>query len=161
MYEISLVAHTCPCSIRGKDFLNILVPYFIAGFENSEFCIWVVADPVSVEEARDDEGMLMDLLATFLEAKSYRILKAKDREEAVQIYRKSCYSIDPIITNIGLPKRDGHSAFFMMKELNPDVNVVIASAFAEQQAAILRAGVKDILAKPYVPDQVLRSVPKE
>ena len=35
-----------------EDLLDTLVPYFKAGLENGELCLWVVAEPLTVEEAR-------------------------------------------------------------------------------------------------------------
>jgi hypothetical protein len=32
--------------------LDILVPYFKAGLENNEFCMWVTSEPLSVDDAR-------------------------------------------------------------------------------------------------------------
>ena len=34
-----------------QDLVDVLVPYFIAGLENNEFCMWVTSDPLSKEEA--------------------------------------------------------------------------------------------------------------
>jgi DNA-binding CsgD family transcriptional regulator len=34
-----------------QDVLDTLVPYFKAGFEHNEFCLWVVGDPLTIEEA--------------------------------------------------------------------------------------------------------------
>jgi DNA-binding CsgD family transcriptional regulator len=34
-----------------QDVLDTLVPYFKAGIEHNEFCIWVVGDPLTIEEA--------------------------------------------------------------------------------------------------------------
>ncbi len=35
-----------------QDLLDILIPYFRAGLENNEFCMWVIAEPLDEEEAR-------------------------------------------------------------------------------------------------------------
>ena len=45
--------HFCHFYETKEDLLDILVPYFKAGLENNEFCIWVVADPLGEEEARN------------------------------------------------------------------------------------------------------------
>jgi PAS domain S-box-containing protein len=36
-----------------KDTLDVLVPYFKAGLEQNEFCIWLVFDPLDPQEARN------------------------------------------------------------------------------------------------------------
>src|SRR5438132_750710 len=45
--------HLCHFYETKEDLLDILIPYFKAGLENDEFCIWVVAEPVGEEEARN------------------------------------------------------------------------------------------------------------
>jgi DNA-binding CsgD family transcriptional regulator len=35
-----------------QDLLDTVVPYFKAGLENNEYCVWAVSDPLAEEEAR-------------------------------------------------------------------------------------------------------------
>ena len=42
----------CQFYEKKEDLLEILVPYFKAGLENSEFCMWITSEPLTVEEAR-------------------------------------------------------------------------------------------------------------
>ncbi|MBU1061267.1 MAG: MEDS domain-containing protein [Candidatus Omnitrophica bacterium] len=44
--------HTCLFYSSKDELLDILVPYFKAGLENNEFCIWVPPESLKVEEAR-------------------------------------------------------------------------------------------------------------
>jgi MEDS: MEthanogen/methylotroph, DcmR Sensory domain len=37
----------------GADLIETLVPYFKAGLENNEWCIWVVSEPLSPVEVED------------------------------------------------------------------------------------------------------------
>lgn len=48
---ISWGTHFCLFYKNRKDLLDILVPYFKAGLENNEFCMWVVSEPVSKKQA--------------------------------------------------------------------------------------------------------------
>jgi len=43
--------HLCQFYKTKEDLMDILVPYFKAGLENNEFCLWVTSEPVSEEEA--------------------------------------------------------------------------------------------------------------
>ena len=45
--------HLCHFYETKEDLLDILIPYFKAGLENEEFCIWVVSDPLGEGEVRD------------------------------------------------------------------------------------------------------------
>jgi hypothetical protein len=44
--------HFCQFYKTKKDLLDILAPYFRAGLESNEFCMWVTSDPLSVREAK-------------------------------------------------------------------------------------------------------------
>ncbi len=44
--------HLCQFYQSRDDLLDILVPYFKAGLENNEFCMWVTSEPLGVEDAR-------------------------------------------------------------------------------------------------------------
>ncbi|MGB9927011.1 MAG: MEDS domain-containing protein [Methanosarcina sp.] len=42
--------HLCLFYQTKEDLMDIVIPYFKSGIENSEFCIWVVSEPLSLEE---------------------------------------------------------------------------------------------------------------
>ena len=44
--------HFCLFYETRADLLETLVSYCKAGLENQEFCLWVVAEPLAVEDAR-------------------------------------------------------------------------------------------------------------
>lgn len=43
--------HFCHFYETKKDLLEVLIPYFKAGLQNNEFCLWVICPPLSVAEA--------------------------------------------------------------------------------------------------------------
>ena len=45
--------HFCQFYENKKDLVDVLVPYFKAGLENNEFCMWVTSEPLSEEEAKE------------------------------------------------------------------------------------------------------------
>ena len=44
--------HFCQFYRTAQDLLDVLVPYFKAGLENNEFCMWVTSEPLGSESAR-------------------------------------------------------------------------------------------------------------
>jgi PAS domain S-box-containing protein len=44
--------HFCQFYQTREDLISILVPYFQAGLENNEYCMWVTSEPLNVEDAR-------------------------------------------------------------------------------------------------------------
>ncbi|GAM10218.1 hypothetical protein OR1_02506 [Geobacter sp. OR-1] len=49
--DIPWGSHFCQFYQTKKDLLDILVPYFRAGLEANEFCVWVTSDFFTTEEA--------------------------------------------------------------------------------------------------------------
>ncbi|MDO9463950.1 MAG: MEDS domain-containing protein [bacterium] len=45
--------HFCQFYQTKNDLIDILVPYFKAGLENNEFCMWVTSEPLNVEETKE------------------------------------------------------------------------------------------------------------
>ena len=45
--------HVCLFYRTKEDLINILVPYFKAGLENNEFCMWITSDPLGPTEAKN------------------------------------------------------------------------------------------------------------
>ncbi len=45
--------HVCLFYRTKQDLINVLVPYFKAGLENNEFCMWITSDPLDPTEAKN------------------------------------------------------------------------------------------------------------
>lgn len=44
--------HFCQFYKTRQDLIDILIPYFKAGLENNEFCMWITSEPLAVAEAQ-------------------------------------------------------------------------------------------------------------
>jgi PAS domain S-box-containing protein len=54
--------HFCQFYETKEDLVDMLVPYFKAGLENNEFCMWVTSEPLNEQEAKEAmEKALPDL----------------------------------------------------------------------------------------------------
>jgi signal transduction histidine kinase/ActR/RegA family two-component response regulator len=108
----------------------------------------------------EDEEMLRDLLQGMFESRGYRVLTASDGEEAVRVFAGNKERIALVLSDMGLPKLGGWEAFLEMRTLNPAVKVILASGYFDLnlKAEMVRAGAKDFIQKPYVPQLILRQV---
>lgn len=99
----------------------------------------------------DDEDMLREILAESLTEEGYTVLSASNGEEAFRLYREHKNSIALVITDLGMPMMNGEQLFEKIKELTPDVNVIVSSGFlnASNKSDLLRKGIRDVLAKPF------------
>ncbi|MCX6144303.1 MAG: PAS domain S-box protein, partial [Ignavibacteriales bacterium] len=110
----------------------------------------------------EDEEMLREMLKTVLGSKGYQVLTASDGIEAVEIYTLHRENISLVVADIGLPRLAGSEVFLRLKQNNPEIKVVLASGFLEPalKAEMVKAGAKEVIQKPYQPNEFLRSVRK-
>ena len=72
--DISWGTHLCQFYTTKEDLLDILVPYFKAGLENNEFCMWVTSEPLSVDEAKSALGKVVQNLEFYMKKGQIEIL---------------------------------------------------------------------------------------
>ncbi|MCX6144923.1 MAG: PAS domain S-box protein [Ignavibacteriales bacterium] len=108
----------------------------------------------------EDEEMLLDLLETLLEEQGYRVLTARDGQEAVDIYRQFGDGISIVLSDMGLPKLGGWEVFRQMKEMNPKVRCILASGYFDPDLRVqmVKEGAVDFVQKPYVPNVILARI---
>jgi PAS domain S-box-containing protein len=70
--------HFCLFYETKADLLETLVPYCKAGLENQEFCLWVVAEPLSEEDARNSLKRAVPDFDRYLVDHSIEIVPARD-----------------------------------------------------------------------------------
>jgi PAS domain S-box-containing protein len=70
--------HLCQFYQTKKDLVDVLVPYFKAGLEGNEFCMWVTAEPLEVEDAKKAMGKAVPRFADYLNRGQIEILSYKD-----------------------------------------------------------------------------------
>lgn len=76
--DISWGTHFCHFYETEKDLLSILVPFFKAGLESNEYCIWVTSAQITVDEAYLALQKAVPQLDQYLERRSIEILSPKD-----------------------------------------------------------------------------------
>jgi CheY-like chemotaxis protein len=110
----------------------------------------------------EDEEFLVEYLENLLKGKGYEILIARDGESAINLYKEQKENIDLVLSDLGLPRLSGRDVFLHLKEINPDVKLVVASGYIEPEikAEMSRSGAKDFLQKPYQPGSILKCIRK-
>src|SRR5260221_11993242 len=76
--DIPWGSHFCLFYETRADLLETLVSYCKAGLENQEFCLWVVAEPLTAEDARHALGQAVPDLDQYLADRSIEIVGARD-----------------------------------------------------------------------------------
>jgi CheY-like chemotaxis protein len=108
----------------------------------------------------EDEAEVADLAAEMLAEEGYKVILAREGFEALKIYEKMGQQIGLVILDFFLPVMDGDAVFDELRALNPNVNVVLSSGFAEQSkiAAMLAQGLRGFIPKPYTREKLLEQV---
>ncbi|MEO6872343.1 MAG: response regulator [Chthoniobacterales bacterium] len=108
----------------------------------------------------DDEPEILERAGTMLEGEDYRILVAKDGIDALKIYAQMSAEVSLIILDFFLPVMDGDAVFDELKAINPNVQVVLSSGFAEQTklGSMLARGLCGFIPKPYTSEKLLNQV---
>lgn len=108
----------------------------------------------------DDDAEVLERASAMLEEEDFRVLMAKDGFEALQFYRTLGREISLIILDFFLPVMDGDAVFDELKALDPRVQVVLSSGFAEQTklGAMLARGLCGFIPKPYTSEKLLDQV---
>jgi CheY-like chemotaxis protein len=108
----------------------------------------------------DDEPEIAELASEMLAEEGYKVIVAKDGFEALKIFQRINRQIGLVILDYFLPVMDGDAVFEELKALNPNVNVVLSSGFAEQNkiGAMLAQGLRGFIPKPYTRAKLLEQV---
>ncbi|HKN46356.1 MAG TPA: response regulator, partial [Candidatus Polarisedimenticolia bacterium] len=95
-----------------------------------------------------------------LEMHGYRVLTARNGEEALRLYRRHATEIDLVLLDLTMPVMGGAECFQEMRRIDPAVRVVVSSGFSSESRAsdLLREGVLGYVQKPYDIDALARIV---
>lgn len=98
----------------------------------------------------DDDPLICTLGRELLENLGYRVEVATAGPEALQCFRKNGRT-DLVILDYYLPGENGSQILEQLRNLDPNVRVLLASGFLTQGEAhhLLRKGVSGLIQKPF------------
>ncbi|MGA5691767.1 response regulator transcription factor [Cytobacillus pseudoceanisediminis] len=105
----------------------------------------------------DDDKAIVDAIGIYLENEGYKILKAFNGEEAIEVIRD--HEIHLVIMDIMMPKMDGIRATVKIREEN-NIPLIMLSAKSEDSDKILglNLGADDYITKPFNPLELIARV---
>lgn len=106
----------------------------------------------------DDEPNLRTTLSLILQRDGYIVTTAGDADEAHHKLKENQF--DLVFLDIKMPKKSGLTLLTEIKQLFPELPVLLLTAFASLDSAIeaVRRGAADYLLKPIDPSQILSRV---
>jgi DNA-binding NtrC family response regulator len=108
----------------------------------------------------DDNEAVWDVLIESLQGLGYSVILAENGIDTVEIYKNNPSEIDLVILDMIMPKQGGHSTFFELKAIDPDVNVLLISGYvsADEVQDLLDKGAKGFLPKPCRIDMIAKEL---
>jgi two-component system, NtrC family, response regulator PilR len=97
----------------------------------------------------DDELSLREMLEILLSREGYNVATAASGPEALELFKKNLFHV--VLTDIRMRPMDGLSLLKAIKALRPQTEVIMISAFADQETAIeaMNEGAYDFFPKPF------------
>src|SRR5262249_53062533 len=106
----------------------------------------------------EDKDSLRAMLRLALEGQGHAVIEAADEPEALRAMQSVRPSL--VLSDLRLPDGDGFGVLRAAKELDPELPVIVMTAFGSIQDAVsaMKQGALDFLAKPVDPDVLLLMV---
>ena len=123
-------------------------PY--AGADTAEQCVLVV----------DDDAAALVLMRRILLEAGYQVITAQSGFECLDLFRNSPHGYDLVILDLAMPLLDGEETFQRLREIRPDVPVILCAGFIQQEKLdrLMKCGLAGLLRKPVAPDEIVDHV---
>jgi CheY-like chemotaxis protein len=108
----------------------------------------------------DDEEIVRNLAKKMVEIAGFSVLTANDGEEAVRLYREHQNEIACVLLDLTMPKMGGEEAFRAIRQISPDVRVILSSGYSEETATgrFAGMGLAGFIQKPYQLDTMIATL---
>lgn len=106
----------------------------------------------------EDDPSLREALCDTLELAGYAVKAAMDGPAALEVMERE--AIGMVVSDVQMPNLDGHSLLKRIRSRNPDLPVVLMTAYGTVQKAVdaMRCGAADYLMKPFAADVLVDMV---
>ncbi len=96
----------------------------------------------------DDEQDFLDVISDRLKARDMNVSTASSAKEAIKQIDED--SFDAVVLDLMMPEMDGLEALKIMKEKNPDLQVILLTGHATVEKGIeaMKLGAMDLIEKP-------------
>jgi len=108
----------------------------------------------------DDEKSQREVLSGYLKKKKYDIITAESGKAALARLKED--TIDLVLTDMRMPEMDGSELLKATKKLNPDIDVIVMTAFGSIETGIqmMKDGAADFITKPVDLEQLEIAIKK-
>lgn len=109
----------------------------------------------------DDEADVRTIVRLIARRQGYQTVEAANGQEAVDVLTEGTQAIDAVVLDVTMPVMTGHEALPRLRELDPDVPVVLISGYDRSEVAQHLsdpAPHTEFLPKPFTKQQLLSAL---
>jgi DNA-binding response OmpR family regulator len=105
----------------------------------------------------EDEEALRIPVSKMLRRKGFSVIEAPDGAVACDLFRANQRDVDVVLLDLTLPGMSGHDALAAMRQLCPHVNVILTTAYCQEEALADLGGQEPLgfIRKPYRMSELL------
>ena len=110
----------------------------------------------------DDEIEILDYLENVLSEYGYRILKAANGKEALDIYKREKIKPDLLLLDIFMPVLDGKKVIEKLSRIDPGLKIIVITSYATEKVVqdIKALGINYFLFKPFKVSNLMQLITK-
>jgi CheY-like chemotaxis protein len=99
----------------------------------------------------DDEDIIRRAAKSVLERYGYTVVVAENGKEGVELFQVLSEKVAAVLLDMTMPVMDGEEAFSRLKDIKPDVKVILSSGYNEVEAVrrFTGKGLAGFIQKPY------------
>lgn len=99
----------------------------------------------------DDQAAVRDVARSALERYGYSVITAENGRDAVDLFRQIRGQVTLILLDLTMPVMNGEEALRHLRDIQPDIKVILSSGYSEMDAVRMFAGknLAGFLQKPY------------
>jgi two-component system, cell cycle sensor histidine kinase and response regulator CckA len=106
----------------------------------------------------EDEVMVQKLVVNVLKSAGYRVLAARDGQEALALFEREMDRISLVLVDMIMPGMSGRQLELRMHALRPKLAVLYTTGYASDPNEIAELGGERVLYKPYDRNVLLREI---
>jgi DNA-binding NtrC family response regulator len=108
----------------------------------------------------DDDSQIRTLLSERLRFHQYRVITAEDGQDGLDKFKRE--GADLVLLDLMMPKLDGIETLNLLKKEEPEVIVIMITAFGTIEKAVeaMKKGAYDFIPKPCEPEHILLTIEK-
>jgi two-component system cell cycle sensor histidine kinase/response regulator CckA len=151
---------TVDSTLQGGTVFSIYFPAIKAAVDDIEALYPVVEGGTETILVAEDDAQVRSLTTEVLGSAGYTVLEAIDGEDAVEQFIKHSDTVDLLLLDVVMPRKNGKEAHDEIKKINPDVRVIFMSGYTGD--VIIGKGIIEkeyaFIQKPLSPNELLLRV---